>query len=125
MREWCPDNVEIGLGKLRDHRWMVTTRGYSNLIDALGEVVYGWVYQISPADEQSLDEKEGPFYRPRMFAVEVNEKTVQALVYIDAAVKDEGRPKPEYVESMKRGLNDRTLPAEYVSVIVGIISQGH
>ena len=73
MRERCPHSQVVGLGRLKGYKWIISTRGYPNIV-ALGtakereaheahytvrECVYGLVYLLAPDDEARLDVHEG------------------------------------------------------------------
>jgi cation transport regulator ChaC len=116
MTRRCPDHREIGDGLLRGYRWIITTRGHASVVTSPGDVVQGRVYQLSAADEESLDRSEGVAsgaYRKEMLPVEVDGRSCDCLVYVDPVV-EEGVPREEYVERLGKGIVDAELPAAYV-----------
>ena len=118
MRKRCPDHREIGNGVLRGYRWIITTRGYANVVASQADEVHGKVYGISAADELNLDRYEGVqhgAYRKEMLKAEVDGRGQNCLVYVDP-VKEEGRPREEYVERLRKGIADARLPAAYVEL---------
>ncbi len=121
MRERCPDYREVGHGLLKGYRWIITTRGYANVVTSPDDVVHGTVYWISAADEERLDLYEGVqngAYRKEMLEVEVGGRSCSCLVYVDP-VEEEGEPREEYVERLRRGFVDTRLPAPYLASICG------
>lgn len=36
MAARCPDSRKIGLARLRGYRWIITTRGYANIVESGG-----------------------------------------------------------------------------------------
>jgi gamma-glutamylcyclotransferase (GGCT)/AIG2-like uncharacterized protein YtfP len=116
MGKRCPEHREIGNGLLRGYRWIITARGYANVVMSPSEVVHGTVYRISAADEEKLDRYEGVpqgAYRKEILRVEVDGRSFDCLVYIDP-VEEEGEPREEYAERLSKGIADAQLPAAYI-----------
>jgi gamma-glutamylcyclotransferase len=70
----CPSAQYIGLAKLTGYKWIISQRGYANVVETSsssaskkngkddGEydnVVYGMLYSLTPSDEEKLDKNEG------------------------------------------------------------------
>lgn len=116
MQDRCPNHGLVGLGALKGYRWIISSRGYANVVKSPPNIVFGVVYKISELDERSLDRYEGvasDFYRKELLSVEVVDTLLSCLVYIDP-IEDEGRPKAEYINRINMGIEDAGLPAEYV-----------
>ena len=116
MKDRCPDNCVIGNGILNGYRWIISARAYANIVESEPDEVHGVVYEISTADEHTLDIKEGVqsgAYRKKMMIVEVDGQTRECLVYVDP-IKKEGKPEQEYVERINNGLLDSKLSSEYI-----------
>ncbi len=116
MKERCPEHRLIGNGILKRYRWIITTRGYANVVKSSSDEVHGLVYEISESDEKSLDELEGVqigHYRKEMLKIDIGGVFKECLVYIDP-VQKEGKPKKEYIERINKGISDSKLPSEYV-----------
>lgn len=121
MRRRCPECRKIGRAQLRGYRWIITTRGYANIICAEQEVVEGVLYEISTADEAALDEYEGVAagcYFKKTLAVCHEGKEIEAMVYIDPTVC-EGEPREEYVGRMTAALREADLSPGYVARYMG------
>ena len=119
MNNRCPDHHYFGNGILKGYRWIISDRGYANIVESDTDEVHGVVYKITEADELSLDEYEGVqkgSFRKEIKYVEIAKMNFRCLVYIDpvAAV---GKPKDEYVNRIKKGVADANLPGEYVDAI--------
>jgi len=117
MQERCPDYQTVGVGVLKGYRWIISARGYANIVKSKSDEVYGIVYKISESDERSLDRYEGVehgSYRKEIIKIEVNGQYLECLVYIDL-IEKEGKPKKEYIDRINRGISDSNLPSEYVS----------
>ena len=118
MRARCPGHVEMGTGVLKGYRWIISARGYANVVPSPPDVVYGKVYRLSAADEESLDRYEGVAigaYRKEMLTVETDGRDRSCLVYVDP-VEEEGTPREEYVERLNKGIADARLPPAYVEL---------
>ena len=116
MASRCPENILIGNGRLERWRWIITTRGYASIVSSESDHVLGTVYELTKADEHNLDRFEGVAknaYRKEIFQVDMNGAKLNCLVYIDQVVK-EGYPKDEYIIRINAGIQDASLPEEYV-----------
>ena len=125
MARRCPENKFVGLGILRGWKWFINKRRYANIIRSPEDLVYGLVYELSPADEASLDRSEGvPLdYTKETMEIELQladnggKSVTWALIYIDEKRVEEGEPWEEYVHRMNMGIRDATargLPKWYV-----------
>ena len=116
MEDRCPDHRPIGTGALRGYRWIISARGYANIVNSPSSVVFGVVYEISDSDEQCLAQYEGVesgSYRKELLSVEVGDSSPTCLVYVDP-IEEEGLPKTEYVRRINMAIEDTRLPPEYV-----------
>jgi len=67
MRRRCPRSTYLGIARLNGYRWHINSRHYANVAlspplvkkDHAGDVVWGLVYHLTPADEAALDVNEG------------------------------------------------------------------
>jgi gamma-glutamylcyclotransferase (GGCT)/AIG2-like uncharacterized protein YtfP len=112
----CPDHFYFGNGILKGFRWIISTHGYANIIKSDVDEVQGVVYKISEADEISLDKYEGVrsrSYRREMKDIEIDKTIYSCLVYIDP-IEEEGKPKEEYINRIKIGVEDAELHQKYV-----------
>jgi gamma-glutamylcyclotransferase (GGCT)/AIG2-like uncharacterized protein YtfP len=119
MARRCPGSILVGVAVLRDWKWLISTRGYANVIPSPGDVVYGLVYALTPANEQSLDGYEGvPYsYVKQMHEVEMDGSLVKVLVYVDEIRQHEGEIKEEYITRMNHGIRDaldKGMPQWYI-----------
>jgi len=117
MKKRCPQSSKIGHARLPGYRWIITTRGYDNVVASKEHEVEGLLFEISQSDEDSLDRFEdvfpGPF-RKVMLPVLHEGKEVTALVYVDINTV-EGAPKEEYIQRINKGLEDAKLSEDYVT----------
>ena len=116
MQDRCPHHRLVGLGSLKGYRWIISSRGYANVVKSPPSMVFGVVYEISDSDERYLDRYEGVAcgsYRKALLSVEVGDSFRSCLVYIDS-IEDEGLPKAEYINRINMGIEDARLPPGYV-----------
>ncbi len=116
MEDRCPEHRLISNGILKGYRWIITTRGYANVVRSTSDEVHGMVYEITESDERSLDRFEGVQggdYRKEMLKIAIGGESKECLVYVDP-VEEEGKPKREYVDRINKGISDSKIPAEYV-----------
>ena len=116
MRKRCPDHRVFSHGVLKGYRWIINKRGFANVVKSIQDKVHGIIYEISESDEKTLDKCEGvgigKYYKETIL-VEAAGQEVKCLVYIDP-IEDEGKPKPEYIDRINKGIIDAELPEEYV-----------
>jgi gamma-glutamylcyclotransferase (GGCT)/AIG2-like uncharacterized protein YtfP len=117
MQDRCPNHRVIAKGVLKGYRWIISARGYANIVNSKPDEVHGIVYEISESDEHSLDRDEDVqkgAYRKEMIMIEVDGQSRECLVYIDP-IEEEGKAKQEYIKRINKGICDSTLPSEYVN----------
>lgn len=117
MRERCPQYRTISNGVLRGYRWIITARGFANIVKSVHDEVHGIIYAISESDEEKLDKCEGVdsgLYYKETILVDAPKQKIKCLVYIDP-IEEEGGPKPEYIKRINAGINDAKLSVEYVN----------
>jgi gamma-glutamylcyclotransferase len=117
MAKRCPQSKKIGVARLRGYRWIVSVRGYANVVESKEDEVEGVLFEISQSDEDSLDRHEGissGSYRKADHRVLHGEKEEAAFVYLDP-VTAEGAPKKEYIQRINSGLADAKLSEGYVT----------
>ena len=89
MNERCQDNVKVGMGILYGYRWIITKRGYANVVKSLDDDVWGIIYKISSKDEKELEKyilknskdikkyKKGSKQFERVYDVEKSKLSIQ------------------------------------------------
>ena len=118
MDKRCRDNIALDIGRLNGYRWIISNRGYANVIESENDYVLGRIYEINNTDEASLDEAEGvklvnSGYDRTTLPIVVDGVSYDCLVYVDP-INHEGPPKDEYVNRINLGLADSEFPTEYV-----------
>jgi gamma-glutamylcyclotransferase (GGCT)/AIG2-like uncharacterized protein YtfP len=117
MAKRCPQSKKIGVARLRGYRWIVSVRGYANVVESKEDEVEGVLFELSQSDEDSLDRHEGissGSYRKADLRVLHGEKEEVAFVYLDPVIS-EGAPKKEYIQRINSGLADAKLSEGYVT----------
>lgn len=137
MQLRCPTSTYRGLGRLKDYKWIINSRGYANVVSNEGSEVYGLVYQLRATDEANLDVNEGvpEAYTKELMTVDFwsasvtphapanphTSKPMEMLVYIDRKRVEASSPKPEYVYRMNMGIRDALsegMPSRYVDEVL-------
>jgi len=116
MNTRCPNHKYFGHGILKGFRWIITERGYANIIKSEADEVLGVVYRINKEDEVALDKAEGVhkgLYWKETHRVEIEKTNYPCLVYVDPIIA-EGSPMDEYVSRINNGVADAKLHPEYV-----------
>ena len=118
MNKRCPHNIRQNVGRLNGYRWIISNRGYANVIESENDYVLGRIYKINNIDEASLDKDEGVAllnsgYDKKILPIIVDGVSCDCLVYVDP-ITQEGPPKDEYINRINLGLADSDFPTEYV-----------
>ena len=117
MKQRCPQSKKLGIARLPGYRWIISARGYANVVKSKDDEVEGVLYVMSDSDENSLDKHEGVAsgsYGKATLRVAGPQEEEEALVYVDP-ITEEGVPRKKYIEWINSGLADAKLSAEYVS----------
>jgi gamma-glutamylcyclotransferase (GGCT)/AIG2-like uncharacterized protein YtfP len=113
----CPGASPIGIGILKDFRFLINSRGVATIARDEGRSVYGVLWSISEEHERTLDKYEGVksniYYRDFVSVETPSGGTEEALVYIDP-VTDPGPPKDGYLEKILTGARHFNLPEKYI-----------
>lgn len=127
MRRRCPSSKYIGTAILHDWKWIISDRGYANVIPSPGDIVWGMVYILSAIDEAYLDRNEGAptIYEKKVMNVDfmpakglaVEGGLIQGLVYVDVKRTHVGDIAEEYIYRMNQAIKDAVqmgVPEEYI-----------
>ena len=105
MDNRCPSNSKIGIGKLQGYRWIITQRGYANVVKSSNDDVWGVIYEISIIDEEKLDVYEGvstKCYFKDNLEIFIDDRIENCLTYVDP-VTDIGIPTSTYANVINEG----------------------
>lgn len=116
MNDRCPNNSKIGIGQLSGYRWIISTRGYANVVKSSNDDVWGVIYEISIQDEAKLDGYEGvstKCYLKENLDILIDRRIKNCLTYVDP-ITEIGIPSYTYSNTINEGILDSKLPEEYV-----------
>jgi hypothetical protein len=122
MAERCPGARVVEGAVIAGMKFVITAKGYANVVPSPDHVVFGVLWEITPDDEASLDRYEG--IRPGLYKKEEMEvlttggKAVKALIYRASATKL-GKPVPGYLEATIAAARAHGLPEDYVAQLHG------
>ncbi|KAK1217423.1 hypothetical protein PQX77_019963 [Marasmius sp. AFHP31] len=154
MKRRCPESRFIGVAKLEKwygnsspglvaavltistnhRRWIISTRGYANVIPSQEDYVYGFVYELNATDESVLDGYEGVpvSYTKHTLSAELTKgadghekyaynkdgKThIDIMVYVNTTDIQNGKIKDEYIFRMNQAMQDglrEGIPKDYL-----------
>jgi hypothetical protein len=121
----CTKNIRLGIGILYGYRWIISSRGYANIVKSDPDYVLGRIYKINKYDEGRLDKKEGcrdekegynsvsSSYNKKTLPIIADGISCNCFVYVDPVIQ-EGSPKNEYIDRINTGLADSEFPTAYV-----------
>ncbi len=117
MRRHAPTAVPIGVARLADYRFVITSDGYASVAPAHTRIVYGVLWRLTPRDRVTLDLWENVAagqYRAKILPVWQNGRRRPALVYV-ARRRPLGRPKAGYMEIVVAAARALELPEDYIA----------
>lgn len=120
MAERCPDAVVVRTACLPRHRFLINTHGVATVVPSQGKAVHGVLWEISKADEASLDNYEGVatgFYRKAITRVTLDDgDAADALIYV-ARDDQPGRARPGYLERVLEAARNHRLPLDHIGTM--------
>ncbi|RVD85565.1 uncharacterized protein DFL_003885 [Arthrobotrys flagrans] len=86
----CPTSPYTSIARLPNYRWLISERGYANIVRSPGDEVWGMLYDLTPPDEASLDRYEGvpKSYTKEMIPVELTNGREEYIQRMSCAIKD-------------------------------------
>ena len=117
MRKHSPQAVVLGVARLKDYRFIITTDGYASVAPHPRSCVHGLLWRLTARDRVTLDRWENiaaGLYDAEMLPVIAAGKRRRALVYI-ARARPRGVPRPGYMEIVIAAARECGLPAHYVA----------
>lgn len=121
MLDRCIRAKFIDVGELKEHRFIINTRGVATIVQHRGSSVFGIIWTITKEDESFLDLFEGVkggWYSKHTVAVsEMAEHiTHDCLVYI-ATDSKEGRPIEDYFTNIIKWAKNYRFLKEYIQYL--------
>jgi hypothetical protein len=117
MRKHAPAAAPLGVARLTDYRFVITSDGYASVAPVRRHHVYGLLWRLTPRDRVMLDLWENIAagqYRAEMLPVIQGGRRRPALVYV-ARRRPPGRPKAGYMEIVVAAARALALPEDYVA----------
>ncbi|KAF3914586.1 hypothetical protein ABW21_db0206698 [Orbilia brochopaga] len=121
MLNRCPGATVANRGRLPGYRWLISSRGYANIVPSPSDEVWGLLYQIPSLSETPLSRHE-ILYNKETFDIECpdfgsNVVVKKAIVFLDPVNITSGTVAPEYANWMIPGIYHavgKGLPVSYV-----------
>jgi hypothetical protein len=128
MHERCPSAVLVGSAMLADYHLSFTIFspkrqcGCADIIQSLGDTVYGLLYRLTDADMDAMDGFEGHPIHYRRITVRVNGPEGETDVYSYEVVnkKDDIPPSVHYLGFLQTAAVRFNFPEEYRTFLRGI-----
>lgn len=111
MKDRCPFSKIVGTATLKNSslvfKGSCDEYSYLTLEDGDNDIPLG-IFEISENDERVLDIYEGypELYEKRFIKIDLDDKPVEALIYIMKQKYDYYLPSIEYIERVLEGYND-------------------
>lgn len=100
-------------------KWIIGGRGFATIKKSPGDYVWGVIWLLHSADEDRLDQKEGPNYDKTILSMEFlygqTRTHAGAQVYIEHNI-NRGQISDRYLNQLKKARRDglkRGIPGEY------------
>lgn len=111
MRYRCPAAKLCGTSLLKNYELQfkgLSNGAYATIAPKKGSSVPVAVWEITPQDERSLDRYEGypSHYFKQNVSVKVNDKNINAMVYVMNLRMQFGLPSTSYYRTVKEGYKD-------------------
>lgn len=119
----CPTAKVVGTSEIKDYELLFrgSRRGAVATIESLaGNSVPVLLWKIKPQDEQALDRYEGfpNFYRKEVMDVELEGKTVSAMVYVMNDGRELGAPSDFYLHTISEGYGTAGFDTDFLDQAV-------
>jgi hypothetical protein len=105
---------------LMDHKFGIAKAGFGTALPAVGSVIRGFLWEISPADEAALDRFEGipeGLYTKTTFEVQTAEGRMTSAMAYRAADPRPGVPVPGYLERIVEVAASLGFPEAYLGAL--------
>lgn len=117
MRKRCPGAELVSVGTISGWRFRINTRGVATIVPQDESTVYGIVWRLSKADEQTLDRYEGVgrgLYAKRTMEVRLGDgRRLKPFLYL-AKDTQPGTARPGYMHGIVAAAISNGFPSSYV-----------
>lgn len=112
----------IGSAYLKDKKMVfnkgsIDNSGKANLVDSIGDVTWGVLYEIDAQDFGRLDQIEGGYRRVQVRVFRSEGRGVNAVTYLSANLISEPVAYDWYKELVISGAREHNLPQEYIAYL--------
>jgi hypothetical protein len=117
MRRHAPGAEPVGVAKLADHRFLITSHGHASVAPFRASTVYGVLWRLTPRDCVTLASWENiasGLYRTETLPVRKEGCRRLALVYL-ARSKQEAGPQTGYMDVVIAAALEWQLPSSYIA----------
>lgn len=133
MRERCPDSKLVGKAVLKDYKIGFSILspswrgGCADVVQSLGDQVWGLLYEVSEEDLESLNKFEGHPYKYKRFTATVTDESgeqVEAESYeVVERSLEHVKPSEEYIGRMVEAGKLFSFPEQYVRKLESVERQ--
>ena len=109
----CPHSIFIKKEKLSNWSFIITNRGFANIVPEKNRVVRGCLWNLTKKDEETLDQYEGinqGYYDKKYMKVGEYENV---LIYI-SKTKETGSVWNDYLNIITEGAKQIKLESDYI-----------
>lgn len=122
LRSRVPSAKVIGQAKLLNKRMVCNKKsidgsGKANLVDSLGDVVWGVLYKVDIEELSKLDRAEGGYQRLAMQVLTNEEDFIESEVYISLRLTTDPTPYDWYKDLIISGACEHELPSDYLEYL--------
>ena len=132
MQRRCPSSRFLTIANLPDYEFGITRHsrlrdcGTANVYPALGQEVWGAVYDVCDGDLVIMDGFEDGYHREILSVYPPGNirQALQVLVYVAAKESGVPPPNPEYKRLILEGARHWNIPSSYIAMLETIRTGG-
>ncbi len=114
--------LTVGLAYLKDKKMVFNKRscdgsGKANLVDSLGDVTWGVLYEVEAPCLEDMDGYEKGYDRVQVQVCRSDREVVEAATYVSDDLTEDPRACDRYKEWVLSGAREHCLPNDYVAYI--------
>jgi len=114
----------VGRASLKDKQVVFNKRskdrsGKANLVESVGCVTWGVLYEINAQDLDKLDKIEDGYERVAVRVRKPDGSEVEAVTYVSEKTTNDSRPYRWYKKLLLSGAREHNLPQDYIAYLEG------
>ena len=126
MKRRIGEYKTLGRGRLSGWRLAFNKRSHdetakANIGEDANSVVWGVLYDITPADIANLDKWEPGYERISVPVILDSGGTIEAACYVAREVEDGLLPSRAYINTIVEGARESRLPKDYIGALEEIL----